>query len=247
MYPYIVIALSSYSLLAFCGAMAAILYTFIRKDLYEIEFYDYLKALIVSAVGCLLGSKILYAITQIPDLLSDFSMKALILLIPESGFVFYGGLFGAIRGIWLYTRGNKQLREKLFLLETPAFALFHAFGRVGCFMAGCCTGKDLSSPISLGFVELTQIPVQLFEAVYELLLFFVLHRLTKKYERINTLKVYLLSYAVFRFFIEFLRGDEIRGFFAGISTSQWISMAIVVYVIVDTIIHIRTINKKTSQ
>ncbi|MCC8046445.1 MAG: prolipoprotein diacylglyceryl transferase [Clostridiales bacterium] len=43
------------------------------------------------------------------------------------------------------------------------------------------------------------------------------------------LNVYLVSYTIFRFFIEFFRGDELRGFLFGISTSQWISVAILVY------------------
>ena len=71
-------------------------------------------------------------------------------------------------------------------------------------------------------------PVQLLESALLVLLFVALFVLYLKTNRPRlTCAVYLVSYAVMRFFLEFLRYDAERGGFLGLSTSQWISMGIV--------------------
>ncbi len=105
--------------------------------------------------------------------------------------------------------------------------LFHAFGRVGCFLAGCCYGKKLERTITiLNGIRLERIPIQLIEAIFEFLLFIILTVIRKKDDNVNILRIYLMSYSAFRFLDEFFRGDEIRGIFFGLSTAQWISLVI---------------------
>ena len=104
--------------------------------------------------------------------------------------------------------------------------LFHAFGRIGCFLAGCCYGKKLSTPIVIGTIEFARIPVQIIESMAEFILFIVLFILSKKNRDIDLLRIYLVIYAVIRFADEFLRGDKIRGIYGGVSTAQWISLII---------------------
>ena len=79
-------------------------------------------------------------------------------------------------------------------------------------------------------------PVQLTEAVVEFILFIVLLVLGIKLERKTLiLPIYLIAYPVCRFILELFRGDEIRGIFWGLSTSQWISIMLVVYAIYEII------------
>ena len=79
-------------------------------------------------------------------------------------------------------------------------------------------------------------PVQLTEAVIEFALFIVLVILGIKLEKKSlVLPIYLIAYPVCRFILEFYRGDEIRGIFEGLSTSQWISLLLVVYAIYEII------------
>lgn len=232
MYPYIYIVLPSYVLMALLGGFIALCWMFVRLEKYQIEFSYFLKLVLFSAVGCFIGSKILFAITQIPWLVNNFSIKNLILLIPQSGLVFYGGLFGAIFALLWITGKDKNLRDRVFGLTVPAMPLFHTFGRIGCFLTDCCYGKELPTPIAIGMLELTRIPVQLIEALAEFGLFVVLAIMEKTKKKIYLLKMYLVTYAVIRFFDEFLRGDEVRGIYFGLSTAQWISMIIIlVYVI----------------
>lgn len=160
----------------------------------------------------------------------EFSLENLVLFIPSSGYVFYGGLLGVILAISLYTRKDRDLRTRIYHMVTPAFPLFHGFGRIGCFMAGCCYGIPLPAPITFfGMFTLDRLPVQIFEAVFEFVLFAVLLVVEKRRPQTDILKVYLLAYAVFRFAIEFFRGDVVRGIFLGLSTAQWVSLGIAVY------------------
>ncbi len=228
MYPYIHIILPSYTVMALIGGFVAVCWMFLRMEKYNIQFTAFLKMFALCLIGGFAGSKILFAITQIPGLVENFSVKNLVLLIPQSGLVFYGGLFGVIFMLLWITRKDGDLRTRVFQLATPAMPLFHAFGRIGCFMTGCCYGKELATPILLGSIEITKIPVQLIEAGVELVLFFVLALVEKKHKTTNLLRIYLIIYAIVRFCDEFLRGDVARGIYFGLSTAQWISIAIIV-------------------
>ena len=87
----------------------------------------------------------------------------------------------------------------------------------------------MKEPFSLGIFEFTRIPVQLLESIAEILLFVLLLIAERKKQGADLLGIYLLAYAVLRFADEFLRGDGIRGIYFGISTAQWISLAIIAY------------------
>ena len=226
MYPYIHIILPSYMVMALIGGFFAVCFIFSRIDKYEILFTDFIKMFLLCMIGGVVGSKVLFAITQIPWLIKHFSIENMILLIPQSGFVFYGGLFGVIFTLMFLTRNDADMRKKVFEISVPAMPLFHAFGRIGCFLAGCCYGKKLSTPIVIGTIEFARIPVQIIESMAEFILFIVLFILSKKNRDIDLLRIYLVIYAVISFADEFLRGDKIRGIYGGVSTAQWISLII---------------------
>ena len=73
------------------------------------------------------------------------------------------------------------------------------------------------------------------------ILFYALFR--KKKLRGSLIHVYFYAYPVFRFADEFLRGDAYRGILWGLSTSQWISIALVV---INTILLLRKTVKNGS-
>lgn len=228
MYPYIHIILPSYMVMALIGGFLSVCFIFLHIDKYEIEFTNFLKMFFFCLIGGIVGSKVLFAITQIPWLIKNFSVVNMLLLVPQSGFVFYGGLFGVIFTLMLLTRKDTDMRRKVFEISVPAMPLFHAFGRIGCFLAGCCYGKTLSSPIVVGPMEFTRIPVQLMESLAEFILFIVIWVISKRNKQADLLKIYLVTYAVIRFTDEFMRGDKIRGIYFGVSTAQWISLTILI-------------------
>lgn len=243
MYPYFTITLPSYGVMAFIGGFVVLLFLFFRLDKYDISFFDLLKLFAVAIVGGILGSKVLYAITQIPWLIDNFTWENLLMFIPMSGFVFYGGLFGVLIFVWLMTKKDKEKQDRVFKLIIPAIPLFHGFGRIGCMLAGCCYGIELDDYWQLGFVEFDRVPVQLIEACFEFALFVVFIILESRKSKLYDIKSYLVLYSIFRFIIEFFRGDEARGIWVfGLSTSQMIS--IIVFVIVFIVV---LKNKKTGR
>ena len=109
----------------------------------------------------------------------------------------------------------------------------HSLGRVGCFLAGCCYGKETTSILGVTFPKGSTayfllgpnhsvLPTQLIEAVFLFLLVIVL-LIIKKHQVVT----YLFSYGIFRFILEFFRGDD-RGSLFILSPSQWLSIGLII-------------------
>ena len=97
-------------------------------------------------VGGMLGAKVLFCIVELPSILKDPS-----LIISPSGFVVYGGIIGGITAGFLYTRIKKMSFFDYFDLVMPSISLAQGFGRIGCFFAGCCYGRETDSFIGIVF------------------------------------------------------------------------------------------------
>jgi len=194
---------------------------------------DTLHLLLLCPVGAMLGAKAFQVIGFLFKHAAHpgfWTLKAWLGVLSGGG-VFYGGLIGALAAMLLYIRKYGLDVWDAADLLTPSIPLFHAFGRLGCFCAGCCYGRgaawgvafthSLSAPNGVPLV-----PVQLFEAGFNLLVLAALLLLRPERKRPGTLlPLYLLAYAAGRFALEFLRGDASRGVFL-LSTSQWISLAL---------------------
>lgn len=197
--------------------------------------------MLFASIGAILGGHILYGITNfslLPILLTAESFSQFLEYIVSifGGSVFYGGLIGAIISAFITIRFRKLPLNIYSDILATIIPLFHCFGRVGCFLGGCCYGIESH----FGFTahgnmlvpevnDVSRFPVQLLEAFFNLLLFFVLlyiynKSLSNKKFQGKILFIYLISYSIIRFCDEFLRGDKIRGFIFGLSTSQFISV-----------------------
>lgn len=227
MMQYIYVIIPSYGLMAAVGAIAAICLLYyrmmVRNCLGDLTMADFVFMCLIIGAGCLLGSKFIFGLTQIPGLISDFSFSKLVNSFIFGGFVFYGGLIGAYSGVVICS-AKKGLDTKALLdTATPSFVLFHIFGRIGCLFAGCCYGFRLSSDLLIGNVRFHYFPLQAVEALFELIMLILLEKTGMKN---NKFRWYMLCYPVYRFIAEFFRGDEERGIWFGLSTSQWISLFI---------------------
>ena len=183
-------------------------------------------------LAAIVGSRILYVLTS----LQEFKANPLdAFAIWKGGLVFYGGLLAAVPvGIW-YVRKHNLPVWKTADIMAPYIALGHAFGRLGCFFAGCCYGSLCSGPVcityhdshSLAPLGVPLFPTQLMESGGEFLIFgaLILLRRSKKFDG-QLFWFYPLFYSVLRFIIEFFRGDAIRGLYFGglVSTSQIIAL-----------------------
>ncbi len=231
-----------YGLLMLTGGVLAILFACLRGGKRGLDRLDILLAAVFAFVGGLLGAKVLFILTDIPNMVEHirefgFSFSWVLNRMATAGIVFYGGLLGGLLGGWAYTR--------LFYIDfwdhadamIPFLPLGHAFGRMGCFCAGCCYGREMAPPWGVHFASglggadpaLTYFPSQLLEAGFDFIILFpallLFSRKARKPGQIVGL--YLVCYGAFRFINEYLRGDEIRGIFFGVSTSQWISLVLI--------------------
>jgi phosphatidylglycerol:prolipoprotein diacylglycerol transferase len=143
----------------------------------------------------------------------------------SGGSVFYGGLIGAFLLGVLYLKIRKTPNEG-YMDSAAIFApVFHGFARIGCFLSGCCYGVESRFGLPMGGT--VRFPVQLLESLCNFIIAAVIYTVLKKgLLRGKVFYLYLAVYAFVRFFDEFLRGDEIRGFILGLSTSQFISIFI---------------------
>jgi len=160
-------------------------------------------------------------------------------LISTSGFVFYGSLLLCIPTMLVFFRRNKLPVLPMLDVMAIVTCIVHCFGRIGCFMAGCCYGLPTDSWLGVVFTDPvcqakplnTPIhPTQLYEATFILLLTIGLLILKKrKTFDGQVFLVYLMVYAFGRSIIEMFRGDLERGFVVKdiLSNSQFISLLIV--------------------
>ena len=134
-----------YAVLALLGAGAAWFYVHHRLRRRGENPGRTEQAFLWGVLGAMLGAKLLYLLPLLPQLAADLP---LLCTAPHSfmakylsgGFVFYGGLLGGLAGTWLFCKQRRLSFDTLGRDLVPALPLFHAFGRVGCFLAGCCYG-----------------------------------------------------------------------------------------------------------
>ncbi len=187
----------------------------------------------IALVGLLigwLGAKVLYVIVEWKAFLAD-PMSVL----GTEGFVVYGGITAGVLAAMVYCRRKGYKFLEYFDLLAPSVAVAQAFGRIGCFMAGCCYGRETDSVLGVVFplgsiapAGVKLLPTQLFSSAgdFGIMLALLWHYKRRKHTG-DTGFIYMLLYGVGRFIIEMFRSDN-RGEVGALSTSQFISIFIVV-------------------
>lgn len=199
-----------------------------KKKLPKIEL---LYSGIYVFVGALIGAKLLFLAVSLKQII-EYRIPLINLI--KGGFVFYGGFLGGALGLFIYTKQFKESFLRYADIFVAVVPLGHAFGRVGCFFAGCCYGI----PVKWGHVYTSShgttplgvplLPIQLIESGCLLLIFAVMMLFVFKWQKHEGFlaSLYLTLYPVTRFVLEFFRGDAERGVLF-LSTSQWVSLLIV--------------------
>lgn len=207
-------------LIAFFSCIYAYMYNGKYESMY---LYEVLRCLIFILPFAVIGGKILFAVAA-----SHSLQISLIYNLLFGGFVYYGGLIGGTVGLWIYCK----YRKKMFLEMTDVFfsiiPLGQGIGRIGCYLNGCCYGCVIHSRISVKYmidgVEKRVFPTWFIESFFCFALFLIFWRFCKTCRCGFYTSAYLIYYSIFRFFIEFFRGDKIRGVWELLSTSQIISI-----------------------
>ena len=238
----------TYGICCTIGIAVATVMGYILANKNGFEFFDFTLVVIITLLSALLGAKLLFLIVSwnmVCWIFQNYPLWQAVLSIVQGGFVFYGGLIGGTIGLIIIVKVKKVNffdYASIFALVLP---LGHAFGRVGCFFAGCCYGMEYNGFLSYTYTSALDVstplgvpllPIQLIEAVSLLILFGISLVLYFTKHRGKVCYIYLLGYANLRFILEFFRGDAERGLILGLSTSQWISVAIVLCTLIYIIV-----------
>lgn len=235
MYPYILFFGENVPSYIVCSGVGLIvsygifsLYVF-RKD----RCKQYMRIILLSLISLILFARIFGILSQIIDMLCRGEKIDIKQGISNSGIVYYGGVLGFVCSCSVLCKIRKYNFVEIRNILAIVIPCFHFFGRIGCYFAGCCYGIVCNNFLGIPYrisvenkYEL-RIPLQLYEAGFECILFVLILILNKKNAERNFLKMYFLLYAIWRLLIEELRGDDIRGVFWGISFSQAISIIII--------------------
>lgn len=226
-----------YGLLAALGCLLALVYLKRAEHRIPQLAADGELAMAYGAAGAFVGAKLFFLAVHLPALVEALlgpgrDAGAILQRYLYSGFLFYGGLYGCLFAVWCYCRRSRVSFFELLRLLLPVVPLVHALGRVGCFCAGCCYGRETSAACGLLFSRskiaprgIPLIPVQLLEAAVVFALFILLALMSRRPDSgRRMLCSYLGIYGTARFFLEFLRGDTYRGFVGVLSVSQLLSL-----------------------
>ncbi len=239
MYPELIhlgsFALPTYGFLMACAFLAALFLLRSRAPRFGLAPDAAADFGIWVLLAGLLGSKLLLLIVEWRHF-NLFEASSLIELL-RSGGVFYGGLIGAVLAAIVFLRIRKLDFWAIADAAAPSIALGQAIGRLGCFSAGCCWGKECHLPWAITFHSLVAErnvgvplgvplhPTQLYEALGTAILCVLLIAFERRRFSGETFARYLVGYALLRGTIEFFRGDP-RGTVLGVlSTSQFIALA----------------------
>ncbi len=194
------------------------------------DFWLLINALLL---GGFIGGRVLFIVEYVPFRPAELVAAAFTL---NKGFSVLGAFAGVIGAVWLVARSRKVAFLRLLDYICLVAPLWHAFGRLGCFAAGCCFGRPASLPWAVRFTDRLSMvdrnllgvplhPTQLYEAAGNLGLFlalrgFVLPLLEDRRLSYGVLSgLYFAAYGVLRFGIEFYRGDAVPGL-VGLSAGQ---------------------------
>lgn len=230
MYPLIEIGsikIRSFSIVLILAVfVCAVIY--IESDKYSLYSSEKIfRSMLYAVFFAMVGGKFLSALTLSMQNEEDF-WKSLL----HSGFVFYGGLIGGVIGLKIYCFIHK---ESLLDYTDVFFSLLpmgQAIGRFGCYLNGCCYGKKYEGFFSVIYpvngVMIKIFPTWFVESFFCFILFLCLQVICKTKKRGVHTAVYLVGYSCFRFMIEYMRGDEVRGVWVNYSTSQIISIIMLI-------------------
>jgi phosphatidylglycerol:prolipoprotein diacylglycerol transferase len=218
------------------GALVAFYVTYKKSKKFGIDL-DQLSGLFLWVIlAAFVGGKLFY---YFEDWSTYSSNPAKMLKFTKGGFVFYGSLIFAVPTIIIWLKKNK-INVRAFL-DNLAFAgpIVHSFGRIGCFMAGCCHGKVCHTKLGVIFDHPLSLakpagvplyPTQLFDIGVNLIILLTVFLLEKKKKFDGQLfLIYLMMYGVGRTIVEIYRGDDARGFIFGglLSHSQFIAILVI--------------------
>jgi phosphatidylglycerol:prolipoprotein diacylglycerol transferase len=222
----------SYSFFVLLGLIAGCFTFYLLSKKSKIERDNLLYIFFWGLIGGVLGAKIPVWIINFNQIILLRGTDLLIAI--ASGRTLVGGLIGGFLAVE-YMKKKLKVKQKTGDFFAPAIAIGISIGRIGCFLRGCCGGIKTNLPWAIEGRH----PTQLYESLFHFIAFVIMITNMKKYNKSikrkksflkqgDMFKFYILTYAIFRFFTEFLRADEIMS--GLLSIAQWVCLATILVI-----------------
>jgi phosphatidylglycerol:prolipoprotein diacylglycerol transferase len=189
-----------------------------RTDAVDMTIYTFVFGII--------GARFIYILVN----WSEYAGKwGKLLEFQKGGLSWHGGILGGILATLIFCRmKNYNIWKGLDLITTPALVAL-AFGRIGCFLNGCCYGVQTNVPWAVTFPHhrhpVPVHPTQIYELILDVLLFaYLLYRWNKRRFNGEQSLLMLAYYSLIRFVVEFFRYNTPEQLKAGLSYAQWASL-----------------------
>lgn len=230
------ITVYSYGFMIALGVIGGVAYMFFqgKKDV-GLTFDQANSLFLFIFIAAFVGGKFFLLLAN-PSLYLNAPKK----LLTGRGFVFYGSFLFAIPTMWWFFKKHTLNTYKMLDVMAVVTCIVHMFGRIGCFLAGCCYGKPTNGPLGVTFtneacqapLHTALVPTQLLEAGFIFLVMIVLLVIKSNVQKFygQLFLLYLMVYAIGRSVLEVFRGDIARGFIIDdyLSHSQFIALLIVI-------------------
>ena len=228
------VSLPTYLLIISLAYTIAVIWAFYRAPKLNMERAIALDLGLMIMMGGFFGARLFHIFYENFDYYMLFPWD--VFKIWQGGFVFYGGFIGALLACIAYAKLRKIDFWEWADFYAPILAFGYGFGRLGCFLNGCCFGAECDLPWAIEFTQAglptgLRHPTQLYATVWELvltlpLLLYVFPKF--KFPRTGYIFLsWLLLHATGRFIMESFREDFRGGEIVGLSVSTWISIAII--------------------
>lgn len=201
---------------------------------YKINSNDILDLTTWILIAGIVGARLLYIVVEFDYYMAN---PKELLMLHHGGLVYYGGLIGAVFALIYFFKSKPYSPVLMGDIIAASIPIGQMFGRIGCFLNGCCFGTPSLCSIrvtypmnSIPFIHYKEFqpihPVQLYESLGSGIIFLILVTITenKKFNG-QIIALYGVLYGILRFSLEFFRGD-VEIYWYSLSMSQYISIAI---------------------
>jgi phosphatidylglycerol---prolipoprotein diacylglyceryl transferase len=194
-----------YGILITLGIVSAFAFAWNRAKLYGLSRDNLMDLGLVIIIVGILGARLLYVLANLNYFLAN---PGDIIQLQMQGLAFLGIIIFNIPAVIIFAKVKRLSFWRICDLAAPSIAIGYFFGRIGCFLNGCCYGPE-SSVCSVMMNGVSRFPTQLVNAVVAALIFLALWWLSREKKlRMGELFVYLIYfYAITHFGTEFLRAD----------------------------------------
>lgn len=196
-------SISSYNLMTVAGALGMLLCVWFRRRRFHLTRLQSIFFALLIVVFGVIGAKVLYVLESLPDSLKNG--------ISLGGSSFFGAVFMVPLMMPLFAKVFRLTSCVVTDICAPCGAVMVGTMRFGCFLAGCCGGWI----VYIGDYYFPW-PTQIIESIGDFIILACLLRIEKKGCPQGALyPLFMLSYGILRFFVEFLR----------YSSNKWIHLA----------------------